>query len=257
MTKRRYYTLGLFLIIILFFLYLFFKKDKYKDVVKLTNSIDSEIVLVNIGNGDRTYIGKLLLSIDSCNPLLIAIDAWFENEKDSSQDSELIAAFKAIKNDILSYSLDSNGRPLKSHIKFESLVSDEGLATVEKRHGLTSNIIPLQVIGKKVHENFALKIVKRWKPEFKHRIEINQSIPIVFTRTLRQFSYFEGSELREKNVCEFLKNKVVLLGFLGPGDEDKHFTPIRYVMEYKDGEPDTYGLVIIANAIRTILEHGH
>ncbi|HLG40855.1 MAG TPA: hypothetical protein VI461_14345, partial [Chitinophagaceae bacterium] len=80
--------------------------------------------------------------------------------------------------------------------------------------------------------------------------------PIKFTRTLEEFIHFNGLDLKTKNLCEYLRDKVVFLGYLGPSNEDKHFTPIRLVKKYADNQPDTYGLVMIANEIRTILEFG-
>ena len=224
-------------------------------MVELTDKVDPEIILINIGDGDRASIANLLLLIDSCKPVLIGVDAWFIGEKDSVRDTQLHAAFRIIQNDILAYTLDSAGNPLYSNKNFRAWVSDEGLAWSESYNGLSTDIIPIKLINKEPHENFSLKIIKHWKPGFKHTLKLNEPIHIKFSRTLRQFSHFEGSELREKNVCEYLKNKVVLVGYIGPGNLDKHFTPIRHVKEYKDDEPDTYGLVIQANAIRTILEY--
>jgi hypothetical protein len=44
-----------------------------------------------------------------------------------------------------------------------------------------------------------------------------------------------------------------LLGYIGPSNEDKHFTPIRLAEKFPENEPDTYGIIIIANEIRTLL----
>ena len=224
-------------------------------VVNLTDKIDPEIVLINIEEGDRTFIGNLLSTIDSCKPILVAIDAWFINEKDSIQDSVLMNALRALQNEILAYTLDSIGKPLESHEKFKSLVSDEGLAIAEQKGELVSNFTPIKNIDNKIHESFSLKVIKFWKPKFKYDIEIDESIPIKFSRTLDQFIHFNGSELKTNNHCREITNKIILLGYLGPSKEDKHYTPIRLTKKYPDNEPDTYGLVMIANEIRTILEY--
>lgn len=246
-------------IVIFFLLYLSFRLftsfAKTTHTVKLTDKIDPEIVLINIGEEDRASIGNMIMSIDSCKPTLIAIDAFFVNEKDRVQDSILINALKTVQNEIIGYGLDSEGKPLKSQSKFGALVSEEGLFVTEEVKGLSSSITPIRTIDNKVHELFSLKVVKHWKPNFKHSLKLNESIPIRFTRVLEQFKHFEGSELKTSKVCEYLKNKVVLIGYIGPSNEDKHFTPIRLVREYKANQPDTYGLVIIANEIRTILEY--
>ena len=227
-----------------------------KHFVELTNKIDPDIVLINIGEVDRAVIGRLLLSINSCHPSVIGIDAWFSKEKDHLEDSVLMAALDTIQNDVLGYHIDSGGIVVKSNTKFSALAKDEGLTNVEQINGLLSAIKPIQVVDKKTHEAFALKIIEQWKPEFKNSLKPDQKVPIKYRQTLDQFFHFDHSEINDVG-CEVLRNKVVLIGYLGPSNEDKHFTPIRLAKKYDNNDPDTYGLVVIANAIRTILDHGN
>ena len=223
--------------------------------VKTVDTIDPDIILVNIEEGDRSFIGRTLLTIDSCKPKLIGIDAWFIEEKDSIQDSALINALKNVKNVILGYTLDSFGQPLKSHLKFRSHVSNEGLAALQIVKGISSHFTPLTLIDDKVHEHVALKIVQKWKPDFILDIDKGKTLPINFTRTLDQFIHLNASELTVAKNLKDINSKVVLLGYLGPSNEDKHFTPFREKLNTKTNEPDTYGVVIIANEIRTILDY--
>jgi CHASE2 domain-containing protein len=250
------WIIGFFMLYASFKVYTAFPPNSERNYsVNIINTIDPDIVLINFGEGDRAFIGKLLMTIDSCKPILIGIDAFFIDAKDYTQDSILLHAFKTVKNDILIYDIDSQGRLSKSLDRFRSFVNDEGQVMTEEEDGLLSSITPIAVIDNKVHEHFALKIIKIWKPQFKPDLKINQSIPIKFTRTLEQFIHFDSTKLKTSNICEYLTNRVVLLGYLGPSNEDKHFTPIRLVRKYNDSLPDTYGLVIVANEIRTILEY--
>lgn len=227
------------------------------DPVILTDKVDPDIVLINIEEGDRSFIGNLLLTIDSCKPKLIGIDAWFVLEKDNYQDSILITALKKIDNDILAYKLDSSGEIIKSHKKFREQVNDEGLAIYENNGDVSSNMIPITTIDNKEHELFALKIIKKWKPDFNYHYKLDQTIPIHFIRSLEQFVHFNGSDLKTHLNYKDLHDKIVLLGYLGPSNEDKHFTPIRRAIKFNKKEPDTYGLVIIANEIRTLLKNNN
>jgi len=222
--------------------------------VKLTNQVDPDIVLVNIGDVDRAAIAKMLLKVDSCKPILIAIDAWFVREKDSVQDLKLIEALRIVKNDILSYALDSLGNPVRSHNKFRSHAMDEGLAVLEETNGLSDRFIPVSKIKRNLYEHFALKIARHWKPDFDYKFKVNKSIPVNFTRTLNQYKHVHGEDVNKDLVADIFKGKIVIFGYLGPTDEDKHFTPIRLVKDYPDKKPDTYGVVILANALRTILD---
>ena len=240
-------------LVILLLLPWFFTKCETR-YVKLENSVDHDIVLVNIEDGDREFIGKLLLKLDSLHPLVVGIDVTFQGRK--RNDSMLVAALKKLDNDILVYNISQNGLIHGSDSAFTDLTA-QGNLYYEEGMGLINTIVPLQKAAGKVHESFALKIVKQWKPDFVSNIKVDERVGIHYTRTLNKFFVIDGAELLSLNMADLdLSNRVFLVGYTGPGNEDKHFTPLRYVEgEYKRDEPDTYGLVIIANEIRTILEH--
>ena len=221
--------------------------------VKLTNLVDPDIVLVNFEELDRASIANLLLRIDSSAPALIAIDAYFSNEKEFDKDSALINALRTVENDILIYSIIDNEKKY-SHFKFRKYITDEGLNVFEVVNGLTTNMTPVSKIDNEEHELFPLKIVRHWKPSYAHKFKTNESIPIAYSRTINQFYHFNASDMNSVEPG-ILKGKIVLIGYLGPGKEDKYFTPLRLVKDYPENEPDTYGPVIVANAIRTILNY--
>jgi len=53
-----------------------------------------------------------------------------------------------------------------------------------------------------------------------------------------------------------IKDKIVLLGYLGPTDEDKKHTPMKMEslsITNTEWEKDTYGVVILANIVRMVL----
>ena len=220
--------------------------------IKIENTIDPDIVLVNLESIDRASIGKLLLKINIAKPKLIVIDAYFQNEKEINQDSTLISALSTVKNDILIYTNTSENKLLYSHSKFRKYAIDEGLNEFDEDNNLISRMTPVAKIEDQIHQLIPLKIVKHWKPEFNHDFKVDKSIPIVFSRTLNQFVHFTSSEIDDVDE-KVLQNKIVIVGYLGPGNEDKHFTPLRFVEDHPENEPDTYGPVIIANAVRTIL----
>ena len=223
--------------------------------VKLTG-IDPEIVLINIEDGDRAFIGKVLLKLDSLKPAAIGIDVTFRGRR--KQDSILIAAFRKIKNDILIYNVSQNGTLTASDSVFTNLVAGQGNLYFEQKLGLVTTTIPLQQINDTVHESFALKIIKFWKPDFTSQIKVNEKVDINYSRNLERYTVISGSQLLSLNSSDFeLANKLFLVGYTGPGYEDKYFTPLRKHGEYQPNEPDTFGLVIIANQIRTILEYNN
>jgi CHASE2 domain-containing sensor protein len=230
------------------------QKKVFREVAR-TEKIDQDIILINIGNSTRTEIAALILDIEKCKPLIVGIDVLFLKNRQSLEDSILANAIEKVSNDILAYRFDSTGKEERSLEKFRKFVNNEGYVNLDLINGVSSHFTPLKEVGGKLYESFALRIIKQWKPDFKHNLGVNESIPILFQRSQQQYYYFVKEDLLDKNVCELLENKIVLVGFLGPGDEDKQFTPIRSNDKELEGNPDTYGLVIQANAIRTILEY--
>lgn len=238
--------------IILFCLPLVFANCKDYSV-KLETSPDPDIVLVNLEEADRAAIGKILLKLDSLSPVVVGIEVTFKGRK--NKDSTLIAAFEKLENDILVYNI-KQGSINGSDSVFTNL-TDEGNLYYEQRMGLVTTIVPVQKVNGVIHESFALKIIKKWKPGFTSQIKVDERIDIHYARDLKRFQMINGSNLLSTKVENIdWHGKVFLVGYMGPGNDDKHFTPLRHFEgEYKTNEPDTYGLVIIANEIRTILEH--
>lgn len=230
------------------------QKKVYKEVAR-TDKLDEDIVLIGVGDSTRTQIAALLLDIEKCSPAVVGIDIIFAQEKQSLEDSALCSAFENLKNDILAWVITSSGKRIRCIEKVRKFADAEGYLNFHIREGISSHFVPITNLDDSVYESFALKIFKKWRPDFKYDFAPDQSIPILFQRTLKQYYYFVQKDLLDSNVCNFLKNKIVLVGNLGPGNEDKHYTPIRSNDKDQEGKPDTYGLVIQANAIRTILEY--
>jgi CHASE2 domain-containing sensor protein len=219
---------------------------------------DPDIVLVNIEKGNRTFIAKILSKIDSLKPVVVGIDVRFESAKDTKQDSTLANALRKLNNEYLIYYIDDNDIQTHSIPLFTEAVEDEGLLEFERTFGLISNMRPLININDTIHESFALKIAKGWKPDLKASFRVNESLPIEYSRTLDRYLRINGSDLIELPTSEFdIPNKIILVGYIGPSNEDMYKTPLRFLEDrkLKNSQPDTYGLVIIANQIRTILNH--
>ncbi len=227
------------LIFIIFYLCLSYTS---KSQVHLTKDIDPDIVIINIEEGDRAFIGNLIQKIDSCNPALIGIDAWFVSEKDNYQDSILQKALSETNKEVLAYTRRDTVL-IRSHEKFEKLSNEKGIAYLIAENEIAIKFIPLTNINGKTHIHFALQIAKKWKPNLEYQYKVDEQVSINYERTVEQYLTFNGSDINYKKHSKFLKNKIVLLGYLGPSNEDKHITPLG----------STYGIIIIANQVRMIL----
>ncbi len=221
---------------------------------------DRDIVLINIQNGDRDFIAKILTKIDSIKPKVVGINVYFKSAKEAKEDSSLFNALNILKGDILTYSTGGSGIEEHSIPLFTSAVDDEGFLKFEETTGLVSRMTPVKQIDGKTHESFALKIAKLWKLNLDNSYSHNKSMPIEYSRTLNSFFIINGTDLIELPITEFdienLKNKIFLVGYVGPDNEDMYRTPLRFLNKdsIAQNQPDTYGLVIIANQIRTLLD---
>ena len=67
----------------------------------------------------------------------------------------------------------------------------------------------------------------------------------------RKFKTFSSSVvLKGKLTKSDVEGKIVMMGFLGPGNRDKFFTPLNS----NPNEPDIYGLEYLANIVAQVIE---
>jgi CHASE2 domain-containing sensor protein len=208
---------------------------------------------VNIGEGDRVFFAKIIQALIKKSPKVIALNAFLLGEKSTHEDSTLKEAFKDCPYDVVCLTVDSLGYPSSIPKLFSPWIDKLGLIKYEEKNGLISRFKPIIKIDGKLYESFALEITKRIFPHSTSEITVDKQYRIEYTRTSENFYIFDGNDvIMDRIEDELIKNKVVLLGYLGPSDEDKYYTPVRYFRYYRPEDPDMYGTVIIANQINTL-----
>lgn len=242
----------------------------YNDIGKDTN-----IVLVNIGFLNRMGIGDLVNKINAQGPKVIGIDSFFRKPKTKEQDSALEDALSKVKNLVIvsqavnlddDLALDSMQYSNEMFSKY-ALNSYANLVTDEKAgFRVIRSISPKEFVNDSLCLFFAVEVAKQVAPEKVERfLERNNDIEFVNYKrniyngkyTVYDFDYI----LNTQDDLSFLKNKIVLMGFLGPDKntlvfDDIFFTPMN---EHYLGKaiPDMYGVVIHANVISMILEEDY
>ncbi len=257
---------------------------KFRDESKV--KADTNIVLVNIGYADRSEIAEILRVVQSAQPAVVGVDAFFKTVKDSASDSELAAAMAATENLVLvskvAYAAESSEGPVDSWAEstvddastFDTLETSIPLFTQHASTGFANFIIDqgasfmtcreisfYEKVNEQSEPSFAIKLAEAINPEAVavakgrgDRIEVinycgNHSA--FYTVDLEQIldPEFDGS---------FMKGKIVMLGFMGAkiganSFDDNFFTPLnqRYVGR---SYPDMYGVVIHANVVSMILQ---
>ena len=232
--------------------------------------VDTNIVLVNIGNLSRKELAEEITVINKFNPAVIGVDAFFEVEKDPDSDSLLSLSFSNCRNLVMVDKLDSFNQATKhygslySSIARFSRYSKGGFANLPNDDAVGFRTIrefrPMEKVKDSTVLAFSSKIVSVFNNnEFQHLSQRgNQNEIINFRGNYNRFYFVDTYQYAEPGVnLSFIKDKIVLMGYMGPDFntktlEDVFFTPLndRYAGK---SFPDMYGIVIHANIISMIL----
>jgi len=215
------------------------------------NSNVGDIILVNAKGVDRCGVGELIQSISKCQPKAIGINYLFVEEKEPICDSTLRAAIINADNVVLVEGFE-NGTHVESNSKFTSvafLSAPNGL--MQEESGVTEQYYRMIDYRGKWEISFpfllALQLNKSRAAELSSKLT-PQDYTINFYHRLEEFIVLDH-DTRFSDKCNLLKDKIVLVGSLGPTDEDLYIT--QKTMKSSD---KTYGTVVIANVILDILK---
>lgn len=255
----------------------------YNNDKKNIQKTDPEIVIINEREADRGQIESLLKKINTYHPMAIGLDMSFDKVFDSTdilnrlKTEQLDSTFKNSPNTVIGmafkYSKEdfekadspftSQGFILRSVKELREHVK-EGFMNLPSGNEYSTNRNFVNFIKHKnsFYPSFAYQVASlsktataEWEENdtSTHRIAYNADMD--FMKLDRE----EVMNLPEKN--ELLKNKIILIGYLGPGKNyadlnDNHFTPLnpRYIGRTY---PDMYGVEIHAHIIQTIRHNRH
>lgn len=235
-----------------------------------TIQIDTNIVLVNIGDLNRRGIAKQLEIINRYEPKVVGIDAFFRNLNNPLNDSTLKAVFESTKNLVLVNKLVWNS----DKNKYDSIEYCHPAFMQNHKTGFVNFITditrtvrtftPKQNVDDSFVKNFSCVIAEIYNPEKAQKLykRNNELEMINFRRNIKNYYNIDTYEVFEKqDSLEFIRNKIVLMGYMGPDfktltTEDIFFTPMN---EQYIGKsiPDMYGIVVHANVISMILDESY
>lgn len=232
--------------------------------------VDSRIVLVNIGHLDRSGIARELQVINKYDPGLVAIDAFFREKKGPEKDLPLKMAMENTNNLILVSKLEEYnelkncfGELTLSNPYFNRYAST-GFANFitggTEGYRTTRKFLPTACINGENELIFAAEIARHCDTAALARLleRNNESEVINYRGNYNRFYRLDVSNVLDPEAdLSFLKNKIVLMGYMGVpiGQrtlEDIFFTPLneRYAGRTY---PDMYGVVVHANILSMIL----
>ena len=239
---------------------------------KLNNdrAADTNIVIVNIGYLNRLELANLITKIKNFNPKVVGIDAFFKENKDPISDSLLEEAINLDGNTVLVNNLGDYNKNKKQYENLASSISRfsnnsfAGYANLPSKDASSLTTVRLFKPRSNVRDSlvnaFAVQIVKLYDPvSYNYLLQRKNDFETINYRgNADKFFYIDGTNPENLDNAYFIRNKIVLLGFLGsyPSNrilEDIYYTPLNKNYAGKT-VPDMYGVVIHANIISMILD---
>jgi CHASE2 domain-containing sensor protein len=232
--------------------------------------VDTNIVLVNLGNLSRFDIARQVNIINSLNPKVIGIDAIFQDEKEYYSDSLFADALSKCRNLVLVSKLDKYNDAADSYDTLFRSVSifnkhaTNGFANLPNDDKVSFKTIrefrPVSKANGMAVKAFAAMIVEIYNPQALQVLNNrdNEIEKINYIGNYNKFYFLDFDQvLSGENNISLIKDKIVLMGFMGLKLNDKTFEDIYFtpLNERYAGKafPDMYGVVIHANIISMIL----
>ncbi len=115
--------------------------------------------------------------------------------------------------------------------------------------GVFTEFIPLHEAYPGQVDSFAAEIAFAFFPTTDLYIKFTgeQSRPVTYVRDLENFMLIDPNDFR----CEDVRDKIVIIGYLGPDDSENNITALDMV---KGKNTKTYATVTIANEVIDILD---
>lgn len=231
--------------------------------------LDDNIILINVGNYDKGRIARLVSKINTLNPKVVSLDIAFPEYNDDTDDRSLYQALRDVKRFVLPSEISSEGQDYQGReiisvyltCAGEFFVPDAQTGFVSTKIEKDQNEIARQFIvwqkgsySEDVYLHFSLVTAIAFDSLRTSSFVQNHErlVDIDYKDGKRKFKTFAASDvLNGKLTKKDIDGKIVMFGFLGPGEQDKFFSPLNT----NPNEPDMYGLQYLANIVAQVLEY--
>lgn len=237
-----------------------------------TTPIDSNIVIINIGDSDRQGIAMLIEKTATYSPKVMGLDVTFDGPRDTLSDMYLKNVIDANKNLVLAvkYDVDTTGKlvPTKNYFLTNNTLFGYVNFPNDDRETVR-NYFPFKKDEKDkniILPSFSTSLIKAYDKTAYEKLEkkvdkktiINYSRK--YTADVKQYRVCEGEALLKDGVdSSWIKGKIALLAYINTNIndiEDKKFSPMNDKYAGKS-HPDMHGIVVHANIISMVLEKNY
>jgi len=227
---------------------------------------DQEIVLINADTLGKDGIAKMLNAINALGPKLVAIDFQFGEDEDVRKDTLLMRALRKTDALFMVSIIDDYGDGVRTHYDRFAMGSlpvflanaKTGFANTivdENELRTLSRFATYAYVAGRIEYHFGVRVAMAVDSlRAAQYVERHPRIVEVdYRRGGRHFKILSPSEVLGGKISrKDIADKIVMLGSLGPGNEDKFYTPLNTDPD----EPDMYGVEYLAHIVAQLLENG-
>lgn len=226
--------------------------------------INPDIILINVEHKGRDEIGSVMKQILAAKPKVVGFDVILKDFRYNQEDTLLAQQLKH-KNVITSIVLTPD-KAISNH-PFFTYENEPGFVNFnfESQNAVIREFESQREQFNKKYTSFSTRVAKSFLSKKERKKidlgkKLNSSRVINYQGNVEYFLNFTIDEFRALESKKIVKDKIVLLGYLGTPTgnvfdiEDKHFTPLNETTAGKS-VPDMYGLVIHANIIAMLISN--
>lgn len=227
------------------------------------NSIDTNIIIINIEDIGRKKISDVLIQVAKGDPDVIGLDVFFSVHRETPDDSLLLATIHQLKNKLV---MVSN---YKSNVVDDNfwLLNDvqyghSGILTNSNRTTVVREFEPEIIAAEGPVSAFSAEIALIYNSDAFQNLKKrnNKTETINYIGDANAFRIINYKKLLNYTDAELsiLNKKVVMIGFCGGNTQtavdlqDMFYTPVGFQMTL-NRPPDMYGILVHANIVSMII----
>lgn len=226
--------------------------------------LDKRIAIVNIGYANRAELSLLIDKLATYKPKVMALDAYFDDERDPVQDSMLNETFTRHKNLIVARKLELRGKEGDTvnitGTYFKTAASYAHVNLFTDSISTVRYYEPFFIdYAHTVYNAFPTEVIKACDPASYEKLLKKKGKKMIINYSRKAENYWNlsmDSIMNDDYDSSRYRDKILLLGYVSNNRADladKFFTPMNERFAGKS-IPDMNGIVIHANIISMALD---
>jgi len=226
------------------------RMGKNKDV-----PIDTNIAIVDLGQGQRSEIGAIIGRVLQDNPKVVGVDVHFNEAREPGSDSVLARFFSGEPRVVHAYKLEGEKNLRPGGFFYKTAASSGYTNFVAEEGSVIRYFSPRVKNDTGWYEAFSTSVIKQAnRDRYNELIEREKNAEMISYVPKEKFHVVDGMALLQDQIEFSFRNKIVLIGLAhesATSVEDKHFTPMNQ-KPFGKSLPDQEGVFIHANIVKMV-----